>query len=75
MATSTEKVEESTLNKKTKFFFGKQHFLNQNCVMNEKSLRIAALGKPIFSYISLVLDSGKDFHYFHFFFFVHGIEK
>ena len=45
-------------------FFAKQHFLNQNCVANEKSLRIAVLGKPIFSSISLVLESRENFHFF-----------
>ena len=53
--------------------WGNKHFLNQNWVANEKSLRIAALGKPIVTSISLVLDSRENFHFF--FFFVHCIEK
>ena len=37
--------------------WGNKYLLNQNWVAKEKSLRIAALGEPIFtSIISLVLD-------------------
>ena len=43
--------------------------LNSFLVNNNQSLRIAALGKLIFTSISLVLDSRENFHFFLFFLF------